>query len=268
MAVMVLLQLIYLDMLIYFKNTINKYRKYFRFRNYIPKFKFNRVLSEILLDRIDRLYFMDWWSIKPFNGQVRRTLVICLIAKDFEPNLAIETGTYFGTTTTYLCGLVTERTFTIEINQKYASAAKRRFDLNFSDFKIDCVTGDSEIEITKILSTVPNHNKNVIAYLDAHWTGKVPTTTEIEALYNWGNNWIAIVDDFKVDSDLGYGFDVHDGFEVNLSTIPKLPGLQVWVPRESSKLETGARRGTAYIFTEKSISQITQSTLANLQRIR
>ena len=255
-------------MLISFKNIINKYRKYFRFRNYIPMFKFNRVLSEILLDRIDKLHFMDWWSIRPFNGQVRRTVQICLIAEDFKPNYAIETGTYFGTSTTFLCGLVTDQTFTIEINEKYAKAAKKRFALNYSDFKIDCITGDSEIEVIKILSAIPNHNKNVIAYLDAHWTGKVPTTTEIEALYNWGDNWIAIVDDFKVDSDLKYGFDVHDGFEVDLSTVPKLPGLQVWVPSEISKSETGARRGTAYIFTEKSISQITQRTLTNLQRIR
>lgn len=251
-----------------FKNIINKYRKYFRFRDHIPMFKFNRILSEILLDRIDKLYFIDWWSIRPFNGQVRRTLQICLIAKDFKPNYAIETGTYFGTSTTYLCGLVTERTFTIEISQEYAKAAKKRFEKNYSDFEIECIVGDSEIEVIKILSAIPNQNKNVIAYLDAHWTGKVPTTAEIEALYNWGENWIAIVDDFKVDSDLGYGFDVHDGFEVNISTIPKLHGLQIWIPSEMSKLETGARRGTAYIFTEKSISQITQSTLTNLQRIR
>jgi len=190
------------------------------------------------------------------------------IVNDFKPDYAIETGTYFGTSTIYLSGLVKEFTYTVEINEKYARIAKKRFEQNYSDLKIECILGDSKVEVRKILNTIPSQNLNVIAYLDAHWIGKVPTSTEIEELYNWGSNWVAIVDDFKVDSDLGYGFDVHDGVEVDSSTVPNLPGLQIWVPSEMSKLETGAKRGTAYIFTETSIDQMTQGTLANLQRIR
>jgi len=250
------------------KNIINRFRKYFRFRDYLPEFYFNRIVSEILLDHIDLLYFADWWSIRPFNGQARRTFQICLIANDFKPDYAIETGTYFGTSTIYLSGLVKESTYTVEINEKYAKVAKKRFEQNYSDLKIECIIGDSKKEVRKILNTIHSQNLNVIAYLDAHWIGKVPTSTEIEELYNWGSNWIAIVDDFKVDFDLGYGFDVHDGVEVDSSTVPNLPGLQIWVPGEISKLETGAKRGTAYIFTETSINQMTQGTLANLQRIR
>ena len=108
----------------------------------------------------------------------------------------------------------------------------------------------------------------MIAYLDSHGHGILPTAAELHALNNWGQDWIAIIDDFKVDADPGYGFDVYNDVEVGMNIVPEIPGLQVWVTKENSILETGAKRGTGYVFTEKSASQMGPSIMLNLQRVR
>ena len=248
---------------------INKrIRKYFRFRNYLPKIMFGRVFTEVLLGHMEPVNYMDGWPMKPFNGQVRRLMQISLIANKFKPNYAIETGTYLGTTTIYLAAMVTEQTYTIEINKKRALSARRRFEENYSDLMINCFIGDSILELTRILKDIPTKDKRLIAYLDSHGYGILPTTDELQALNNWGQDWIAIIDDFKVNTDPGYGFDIYNGVEVGLSIVPELPGLQVWVTKENSILETGAKRGTGYVFTDKSASRMDQNVMLNLQRVR
>jgi len=164
--------------------------------------------------------------------------------------------------------MVTERTYTIEIDKNIALNAKKRFEKNNPNLDICCIVGDSVSELTNILKNIPNEEKKVIAYLDSHWFDKVPTSGEIEALYSWGDNWIAVIDDFKVDKDPGYGFDIYGGVEISISTVPNLPGLQVWVPIESSTRETGAKRGTGYVFTKKTIDLMTPKVLQNLNRVR
>ena len=250
------------------KEFINRYiRKYFRFRDYLPEFRFGRVISEILLEHIEPYHYMDGWSMKPFNGQVRRLQNICLINNAFKPDFCIETGTYLGTTTTFLAGLSSIKTYTFEISPESASQAKNRFVNNYPYLNIQLVTGDSAIELPKILSTLSPDVK-IFVYLDSHWLYEVPTAQEINFLNEWGGNWIAVIDDFKIDHDPGYGFDAYNGEIVGPDVVPHLNGLEIWIPKEKSEYETGARRGTGYIFTKLSIKFMNQEIMQNLTRIR
>jgi cephalosporin hydroxylase len=228
---------------------------------------FGRVISEIFLEHIQPYQYMDEWHMKPFNGQVRRIQNICLITSAFKPDFCIETGTYLGTTTTFLAGLSNSKTFTFEINSKSASQAKKRFVNNYPCLDIDLITGNSAVELPKILQNL-HRNKKIFVYLDSHWVHEVPTAQEINILNAWGKNWIAVIDDFKIDHDPGYGFDAYDQVEVGPEVVPRINGLEVWVPKEKSKFETGARRGTGYIFTELSIKSMNHEILQNLIKIR
>jgi len=250
------------------KLILNKHvRKYIRFRNYLPNFKFGRNISEILLEHIEPYRYMDEWRVKPFNGQSKRLVNICLICNAFKPDYCIETGTYIGTTTTLLAGLSTTKTYTFEINQKSALQAKKRFSANYPNLKIECVNANSVDEMPKILSTIKSEMK-IFAYLDSHWLHEVPTSQEIKILSLWGNNWVAVIDDFRVDHDLGYGFDQYRNIVVGQDVVPQISGLQIWVPKEKSEYETGARRGTGYIFTETSAKLMTPELMQNLVQIR
>ena len=242
-------------------------RKYFRLRDYLPEFKFGRVASEILIEHIEPYRYMDGWSMKPFNGQVRRLQNICLINNAFKPDFCVETGTYLGTTTTFLAGLPNIKTYTFEINPESASHAKNRFVNNYPYLNIELVTGDSTVELPKILRTL-NPDVKMFVYLDSHWLYEVPTAQEINFLNEWGSNWIAVIDDFKVEHDPGYGFDTYNKEIVGPDVVPHINGLEIWVPKEKSQYETGARRGTGYIFTELSIKYMNQEVMQNLIRIR
>ena len=69
-----------------------------------------------------------------------------------------------------------------------------------------------------ILSQLPK-SERVIAYLDAHWESYIPTAVEIESLISWGGPWIALIDDFKIETDLTYGFDTNPSVWCQLQTL-------------------------------------------------
>ena len=240
-----------------------------RLRKYIPsQFRFGPNFSEMLLDHIEPYIYMDSWQVKPFNGQVKRMQQVALIAEAYKATHSIETGTFLGSSTMYLSGMVTEKTFTIEVDKTTALKASKRFKINNPGLDIELIIGDSAIEIKKVLKRIPNSNNRILAYLDAHWLEAIPTENELLALHNWGENWIAIIDDFKIEDDIGYGFDSYGETEIGVEIVPQIQGLQVWVPKVSSDFETGAKRGTGYIFTDDSIKEIPISIFENLKRVR
>jgi hypothetical protein len=210
-----------------------------------PKFYFGREFSTFLLRYIDPYLYMSKWFSRPFNGQVLRHNQIQQIANVFKPDVAIETGTFLGTSTPYLSTMVSGKTYTIEFINKYAKKARMRFEGEFQNFKITLIEGNSVNEIQKLLKTIPS-TLTILAYLDAHWEKELPTAQELNELLAWGGNWIAVIDDFKVPGDDSYGFDRYGELVVDQSLIPK--GLRFMVPNQSAKFESGARKGTAYVF--------------------
>jgi hypothetical protein len=90
----------------------------------------------------------------------------------------------------------------------------------------------------------------VFFYLDAHWYEDLPLADELNLIRDGWTNWVAMVDDFAVPGDQGYGFDDY-GPGRRLS-IEYLPGrvtetAGIFWPRGSSEAETGARRGTLIV---------------------
>jgi cephalosporin hydroxylase len=172
---------------------------------------------------------------------------ISTICREFSPHVGIETGTYLGSSTPYLAAMVSEAMHTIEIDPAAGALANERFKRNHPQSKIYLRMGDSVSEIVKILENVDPKSKRVIAYLDAHWYEAVPTTKEIEALINWGGSWIAIIDDFRVDSDPLYKFDVYGSIEIGPSILPATSGISLYVTNQPAFKETGRRKGTGYV---------------------
>jgi predicted O-methyltransferase YrrM len=188
---------------------------------------------------------MNKWFSRPFNGQVSRHKQIQQIAGQIKPNVAIETGTFLGTTTPYLATMVSGNTYTIEFLAKYAKKARMRFESEFQSLAITLIEGNSVNEIQKLLETIPPSSV-VLAYLDAHWERELPTAQELNELLLWGDNWVAVIDDFKVPGDDSYGFDQYGELVVDQSLIPN--GVRLMVPNQSAKSESGARKGTGYVF--------------------
>jgi hypothetical protein len=79
-------------------------------------------------------------------------------------------------------------------------------------------------------------------------------------LVAWGGEWIAIIDDFQVPQDSGYFFDQYGEVIIGKSQVPKFPTIRTFSPSVNSSQETGARRGTGYIFYGDAFSLLSEST--------
>lgn len=224
-------------------------------------------LGYLLIEKIHPADYMDNWTNLHFNAQALRMQTISTLYLGFKPDFTIETGTHIGSSTTYLAAMTQGATFTIEIEPKYQEVALERFNRNHPGLEINSIVGDSALEMRKILATIPVSSK-VIAYLDAHWLAAIPTRSELEALIEWGGNWIAIIDDFKVESDDGYKFDLYEGVIIGEEIVPQsFPPLEIWVPTAPSSHETGARSGTGYIFSGLATESVPQWALQNLRKL-
>lgn len=227
-------------------------------------------LPTLIMHKFPPYAYMDSWYVQSFNGQIRRTAKIVEIAENFKPTSVVETGTFLGSSTAALSSLTDGPVYTLEINKKFAQKAKSRFVKNHSNRRIELITGDS----TAILSTLlpkliaEGNSSRVMFYLDAHWEERIPTYDELTIIDAHLDNWIVIIDDFKVEHDLGYGYDNYPSGSVDLSVIPRTLDVEVWVPKGFSKYETGAKRGTAYVFSEKSIKIIPKIVFENLSRVK
>lgn len=237
-------------------------------RDHSPRFYVNSDLAQVMLDHVEPFAYMDHWSVQPFNGQARRFVSLSAIATSLQPTHVIETGTYLGSSTPYLASFATTAAHTIEIDQHVAERARRRFALNHASLGIDLILGDSATCIARLLASIPSDGTRVLAYLDAHWLDQIPTASEISALDDWGGIWAAVIDDFQVDGDEGYGFDRYADVVIGAGIVPSIPGLQIWVPAEPSQRETGARRGTGYLFSESALPFVAEHALAGLRRVR
>lgn len=224
-------------------------------------------LQKWLLRRFFHLkVFQGEYWVYPLGGQARRIAKIVNLVDSFKPTLVIETGTYLGTTTPMLANISGVRCVTIEKMARYAMKAKQHFDFNYPDLKIESIVGNSSDELTKLLNDVPPKNERVLAYLDAHWFDYLPTFDELKALMNWGGAFVAIIDDFHVEEDEGYGWDQYiNGNKVDKNLVPN--ELMLFVPTTSSKLEGLFRKGTAYVVNEKAIEEIEPMWFKDLRRV-
>jgi hypothetical protein len=223
-------------------------------------------LARSLINRLEPKDYMNQWFFQPLNGQFVRLKHVINLCDDFKPTVCIETGTYRGTTTIFLATLSSKITYTIEINKKFFLQAKARLQ-NF-DQNIQLINGDSAQEMKILLNNHSPIDERLLVYLDAHWGEVLPIRDEVKVLCNWGGKFIAIIDDFCIPTDSGFSFDVYSGIPIGLDLIPLYNGLEVWVSTIESGLETGAKRGTAYVFSSGISNEFSTLAMANLKQIR
>jgi predicted O-methyltransferase YrrM len=210
------------------------------------------------------------WGIIPLNGQYVRMQQIVHISQELSPTHVIETGTYFAGSTGFLSSLTQGTCFSIEVDPRIHKIAEENILANFGNQNIHLIQGSSDTEIEHVLALL-SESARVLAYLDAHWYENMPLQRELIALSSWGGVWVAVIDDFKVPGDVGYGFDKYGQVEIGPQIIPSEIfncGAKVYVPKTPSDEETGKRRGTGYVFSLKSLKLMKNFSFENLKEIR
>jgi len=195
-----------------------------------------------LLRRRRLLHRKQWPGFgEPLNGQRFRQRTVDLLVKDFKPDALVETGTFLGFTTRHLAGFGID-TYTVEVSRKYRVAARSGLaDLD----NVTLFWGDSAEAIQVLGDRRPFERP--LAYLDAHWETRVPLNEEIGTLFSVWPDAIAVVDDFQVPDQPGYGYDIYAGVPLSLSELSLPEGTTVAFPTIPATEETGARRGTLYL---------------------
>ena len=122
----------------------------------------------------------------PFNGDVaRQKLLRELASRDF--GIAIETGTHYGATTTYLREVMACHLLSVENNSFFKRVASRRFpDLASSG---ELILGDS-IQVLRDLRPM----SRALFYLDAHW-GSSPRLDELDIIMTSWREYVVLIDD-------------------------------------------------------------------------
>jgi predicted O-methyltransferase YrrM len=211
---------------------------------------FSERLSNLLVPHIRTISYLDMWAVRPMNGQRNRLKTSFLLSEILGPDIAIESGSYLGTTTQYLASFASQKTYSIEINKQYASVAKDRLKADIETGRVEIIEGNSAQHFPQIFKTINPQTSKIFAYLDAHWLENIPLMEEIQSLLDWGGDFIAVIDDFYIPQDLGYGYDLYENHRVDITHIPVSNEISVWIPSEKSNSESGARRGTAYIISK------------------
>jgi predicted O-methyltransferase YrrM len=170
------------------------------------------------------------------------------IIQKFNIKNIFETGTYLGSTTKVLSGLV-ENLYTVESNSDYFNKSK--------EFLKDCQNvhmylGNSPQIMEEV---IPNLNGRTLFFLDAHWYNYCPLIDEIKTIDKCKKtDSVLIVHDFKVPGK-NFGYDSYNGQDYEYS----------WVESHVKKLYNnnfeycyndiaeGANRGVLYIFPREQI---------------
>jgi len=194
------------------------------------------------------------------NGQLGRQAVFLGLAKRFQPDAILETGAHRGVTTRFLARQAHPRTLACEIDPRFYWEARLRLwglphaRVFFCDTR-------------QFLEHLPVWEKKPIRrpmfYLDAHWDREdLPLVEELKIIHRLYRDALLCVDDFRHPTDQGYGFDSYgEDREIGLPLLEKyLPEFsRIFVPRLSSREETGKKRGCAFLGLGAGLSVLQQS---------
>jgi hypothetical protein len=160
----------------------------------------------------------------------------------------IETGTFRGETS-FLVAVQTDLPiYTCDLNPEYHCFAKDV--LTGFDDRVTMVLDDSPSFLRSLL--VEHTIANPFFHLDAHWYKDIPLREELRTILLSGlEDFVIMIDDFKVPTDSGFGFDRYGEISMQWSYIADIveafSELAVFFPAFPSSIETGARRGIILI---------------------
>ena len=204
-----------------------------------------KLLGEELLGMLDYYRFQDSKNIwgGAFNAQSFRQQIFLELIRTIKFSAIIETGTFHGDTTAFLCDVSNLPVYTVESNPSCYGYSKARFLINN---KVKVHKGDSREFLRKSSKNHQFTKKQIFFYLDAHWNKNLPLREEIQIIFtNWCDA-VVMIDDFKVPGDEGYGYDIYEeGVALQLEYLNPLSNLKLhsFFPAEKSKCETGKKRG-------------------------
>lgn len=177
---------------------------------------------------------------QPLNGQAIRTRTVEHLLRGFEPDALVETGTFYGFTTSYFAGHGLP-VFSAENNPGYFNLSRvslRRFD------NLEVILGDSADALNELAGR--RAFKRPFLYLDAHWNERLPLGEELECIARTWGEALVVIDDFHVPGQPGYGYDAYGGVALELEQF-ELEGALAAFPAAHPEEETGGRRGTGYL---------------------
>jgi hypothetical protein len=189
-------------------------------------------------------HFYPWGFA--MNGMTARLEAVRQIIFALKIQRIIETGTFRGTTTEWFAqfGLPVE---TVEVIERYYAFSKCRLS-RFHNGKQ--TLGNSTDFLKGRIASTPSDERQMF-YLDAHWEAHLPLREEIELIFRNYTHSIAIIDDFEVPDDGGYGFDAYSEQDrICLTYLKKAvvsSELFYFFPRITASQETGWRRGWVVI---------------------
>jgi hypothetical protein len=193
----------------------------------------------------------------PFNGQHFRQKMFLDILLGYEPEVLVETGCFRGTTTEFMATHTNAPIKAVELQPRYYYYTRLRLR---SCPRVHLTCGDTNAFLRKLVQQTDIRDKRVFVYLDAHWQGRLPLKGELETLFSTCASVVAMVDDFKVPDDPGYGYDTYaDGaISVECLHFVNAIGVHCYLPNCPSHLETGMRRGSAVLCSDTADSSIAQ----------
>jgi len=193
----------------------------------------------------------------PFNGQKYRQQMVETFIRRLPIDAIVETGTYRGTTTSYLATLTSLPIYTVELSRRFQGfrwPALRRFR------NVHRFNGDSRAFLRGLAADKRLRQKTILFYLDAHWNADLPLAEELEIIFSHWERAVAVIDDFQVNDDPGYGYDEYGpGRTLNIDYIKPAQEkfeLCAFFPSVSSASETGAKRGSITLVADFNLREI------------
>lgn len=153
------------------------------------------------------------------NSEYELCKAIDIIKDKFTLTRAVETGTYYGSTTLFF-STIFDQVDTFDVSNEYLAIAKPRFAEreNISVYNESSGTG-----IQKLLKSIDLENERVFFYLDAHWGRYWPLRDEINQIArHLKDNCIIMIDDIKVPGWPKIGYDKYGRMECSYEYVKDL----------------------------------------------
>lgn len=207
-----------------------------------------------MLDYWRRPELRERWG-GPFNGQAFRQQLFSELHARVSFAAIVETGTYRGSTTAYFRQTTRVPVHSFESRARHHGFARARL---WRARGVRLHRGDSRAGIAALAAYRALPPGPVFFYLDAHWRGDLPLREELDLAFAHWPQAVAMIDDFAVPDDPGYGFD--DYGPDHALTLAYLgsraaPPAAAWFPACGSSAETGAQRGCVVLARDAEIIQ-------------
>jgi predicted O-methyltransferase YrrM len=181
-----------------------------------------------------------------FNEQLVRSSILLHLIKSLSIDVFIETGAFRGETCLLVAAQTPARVLSCELVLGHLMFAQMLL-APFGE-RIQITHEDSRRFLERIFADENENIRLPFLYLDAHWYKDLPLLGELERIFSSRQEYVIVIDDFRVPSDEGFGFDSYSHIALEWDFIAPTILKQgqppsVWYPAYPAHLETGAKRG-------------------------